>query len=376
MITYKRILDKKFLLKYRSKFLKDIIGNRKYFFASSGRGGLEACIDLLNLKNSDHVLMPALSPEGIVIPFKKRNIKIIYYKSNSFLIPDIVDILQKIKKFNIKIIIIIHYFGFPQPIEELIKKIKTDNIYIIEDCAQAFLSKYKNGNPIGSIGDISFFSFPKFLPVPDGSLFIINNSKIKIEKLKYYFSFLHKISIFFHILFVRLKTIQIKINNHMLYNIFNSILKVIYYIYYKSICYQKNPTKISKYSMNFLSNYDFQKFINKRTENANYIYRNIDKTKYKLLFNTCDSYILTGVPILINNKNRFQSLLKKHKIETLAYRKFWFHCNSDERQNYKNEIDIHDRLLLIPINETISIKQMKYIINILNNVIVVEKKHR
>lgn len=67
---------------------------------------------------------------------------------------------QSIKKFvtsRTKCILVVHQFGHPANMEE-IKNICTDqNIKLIEDCAQAYQTKYK-GRPVGSFGDISLFS--------------------------------------------------------------------------------------------------------------------------------------------------------------------------------------------------------------------------
>lgn len=67
------------------------------------------------------------------------------------------DILSKITK-NTKAVIITHYAGFALDVHGL--RLKLDkNIIIIEDAAHALTSKYKNGNFVGSSGNLCCFSF-------------------------------------------------------------------------------------------------------------------------------------------------------------------------------------------------------------------------
>ena len=61
---------------------------------------------------------------------------------------------------NVKAILITHFLGFPQPIDEIKRICNERNLFLIEDCAHAFLSSY-NGNPLGSYGDIAVFSLLK-----------------------------------------------------------------------------------------------------------------------------------------------------------------------------------------------------------------------
>jgi len=48
---------------------------------------------------------------------------------------------------------------------------------LIEDCALSLFSSDRE-TKLGSLGDISIFSFPKTLPVPDGGAMVLNNSDL------------------------------------------------------------------------------------------------------------------------------------------------------------------------------------------------------
>src|SRR5579871_4302141 len=118
MLSYKRALDKSSLSKAGNHNIIDFIpANDSHFFVSSGRGGLEACIDLLGITKNDSVLMPAFVAEGVISPFQKKNVRVVRYKSKPDLKLDAEDIKKKINQDkSVKCILVIHYFGFPQNI--------------------------------------------------------------------------------------------------------------------------------------------------------------------------------------------------------------------------------------------------------------------
>ena len=84
-----------------------------------------------------------------------------------------------------KAIIIVHFTGNVCNMTAIKKILKNKNIYLIEDCAQAHGSKYKN-KPVGSFGDISCFSFytTKHMTTGEGGILCYNSTKYdKISKI-------------------------------------------------------------------------------------------------------------------------------------------------------------------------------------------------
>jgi dTDP-4-amino-4,6-dideoxygalactose transaminase len=58
-----------------------------------------------------------------------------------------------------KAVIPVHLYGQSAEMDEIVSIAKKHNIKIIEDCAQAIGTQYKDGKFVGSIGDIGCFSF-------------------------------------------------------------------------------------------------------------------------------------------------------------------------------------------------------------------------
>jgi perosamine synthetase len=75
-----------------------------------------------------------------------------------------------------KAIIVVHIFGHPADMDQIMKIAKKYNLYVIEDCAQAPMGKYK-GKFVGSIGDIGVFSlnYHKHIHTGEGGVITTNN---------------------------------------------------------------------------------------------------------------------------------------------------------------------------------------------------------
>ena len=83
-----------------------------------------------------------------------------------------------------KAIMPVHYGGHPCQMDEIMAIAKQHNLYVVEDAAHAIGSEYK-GRRIGSIGDITCFSFyaTKNLATSDGGMAVSNNSEW-VEKMR------------------------------------------------------------------------------------------------------------------------------------------------------------------------------------------------
>ena len=173
MNTYKRRLKIRQLIEEgNSDIFKYLPSINDYFLCGNVRGGLSELIGLLFKDKPYKALLPVFVPEGIITPFRRKKISMIHYRLFTNLVPDIRDIEEKILKYpEIKCLVIIHYFGFPQDLMFLRELCTQNNVLLFEDCVHALFSKDEKGNYLGGVGDISFFSLPKILPVPDGGIF-------------------------------------------------------------------------------------------------------------------------------------------------------------------------------------------------------------
>ena len=95
-------------------------------------------------------------------------------------------ILKKINK-KTKAIIVVHFAGLSCDMDEILKISKKHSIKVIEDCAHAIETKYKN-KQAGTLGDTGCFSFysTKNITTSEGGMLTTKNKKLadRVKKLR------------------------------------------------------------------------------------------------------------------------------------------------------------------------------------------------
>ena len=145
---------------------------------SSGTTGLHIALAALGVKKGDEVIVPNFT-------FAAAINSILYVNAT----PVIVDVdkdkwtieINEIKK-NItkktKAIIAVHIYGNPCDLDQIVMICKKQKIFLIEDCAEAIGSKYKN-KFVGTFGDCGVFSFfaNKTISTGEGGMVIFKDEK-------------------------------------------------------------------------------------------------------------------------------------------------------------------------------------------------------
>ena len=160
--------------------------NVKYVVATtSGTAAIFLALKALNIKKKDEVLVPNLTFAATINAVNLTGAKPVLVDINKkTLLYDLDNLKKKITK-KTKAIIPVHISGRGSNIKELIKISKKFNLKIVEDAAEAFLSKYKK-KPLGTFGEMGCFSFspPKMFTTGQGGVVITNNFKYYKEILK------------------------------------------------------------------------------------------------------------------------------------------------------------------------------------------------
>ena len=144
------------------------------------RSGIYHGLAALGVKPGDNVLVPAYHCTSLVEPILKYGSEVKFYDINVDLTPNFDDIRKKIDR-KTRAILAIHYFGFPQPIRKFRELCRAHGLYLIEDCAHVLNGSTPDGIALGESGDISIFSWRKFLPLYDGGQLVINNSNLTLN---------------------------------------------------------------------------------------------------------------------------------------------------------------------------------------------------
>ncbi len=173
-----------FYQRFEKEFCRKI-GGKKCFALHQGRIALFIALKSLEIKKGDEVIVPSYICQSVIesivlaggIPVFADSCK-----ENFNISP--LSIKEKITK-KTKVIIAPHLFGVPCDISEIAKIAKGNNLYLIEDCAQCFDVFYTKNKKVGSVGDISFFSFgfDKPFSTGEGGMLVVNNLNL-LESVK------------------------------------------------------------------------------------------------------------------------------------------------------------------------------------------------
>ena len=167
-----------FVSEFEDKFSKRV--NRKYGIAcSSGTAALDIAMRSLNIGRGDEVIMPTFTIISCASAIFKTGAKIVLVDCDKYSWNMNIDKIINAINSKTKAILIVHIYGLPVDIEPIIDIARKKNIKIIEDAAEQIGGKYK-GQPCGSFGDISTFSFypNKHITTGEGGMVVTNDLQI------------------------------------------------------------------------------------------------------------------------------------------------------------------------------------------------------
>ncbi len=156
---------------------------------NSGTDALILSLVALGVGSGDEVIVPSFTYFATVEAVLQVNAIPVFadIEKDSYCIS--LNSIKKLVTKKTKCIIPVHLFGYDADIENIVNFAKKKGIKVIEDTAQAFGSRTKNGKYLGTLGDINAFSnFPsKTLGgIGDGGFITTNSPDLykKINMLK------------------------------------------------------------------------------------------------------------------------------------------------------------------------------------------------
>lgn len=346
-ITSKIIEKSNFIKGKNNLLLEKSISNifkRKYVLTvNSGTDALLAAVKALELKKNDEVIMTSNTWISAAYAIALNNLKPVFVDIDE-------DNLQMdIKSFKDKInnktkgCIITHLYGFPNKMDEILKICKKNKIKIIEDLAQSHLASYKN-KLVGTFGDISILSFyptKNLGALGDGGA-VITNKKNLFNRCK---------------IFLNYGSLDFRDANHKSIGINSRMDELQAAFLFEKL---KNLKKDTKTRIKLAKIYNF--YCDKIG-----IKRLITKKEFKNVYHL--------YPIIINNRDNIQKILKKNNIKTQIHYKLPIHLQKAFKYlNYKkNSLPVTERIskkiLSLPFFVGITNNEIKKIFKILNEVI-------
>jgi dTDP-4-amino-4,6-dideoxygalactose transaminase len=140
---------------------------------SRGRHAIWHGIRALGLPPESVVLVPAYHCSSEIEALVRAGVECRFYEGSASLEPDEDELAQLLDE-HVVALYVIHYLGFPQDVLRWRRWCDAHGILLIEDVAQGWLGTI-DGRPIGSLGDISIFTFYKTLGLPDGAALLFRD---------------------------------------------------------------------------------------------------------------------------------------------------------------------------------------------------------
>jgi perosamine synthetase len=174
----------KFVSRFEEGFAK-YLGVGYATAVSNGTVALHLALQALGIGPGDEVIVPTLTYIASVnaIAYVGATPVLVDSEASSWNI-DPSQVVSKISS-KTKAILAVHVYGAPCDMDAISGICKEHDLYLIEDAAEAFGSKYRD-KYVGSFGDISTFSFfgNKTITTGEGGM-LVSNQKRLIERAAY-----------------------------------------------------------------------------------------------------------------------------------------------------------------------------------------------
>ena len=146
-----------FVKKFEEEFSNRV--NRKYGISvSNGTVALETAVAALEIGKGDEVIMPTFTIISCAAALVRAGAIPVLVDCDPITFNMDVDAIESKITDKTKAIMVVHIYGLPVDMEPVIELAKKYDLKIIEDAAELIGQTYR-GNPCGSFGDISIFSF-------------------------------------------------------------------------------------------------------------------------------------------------------------------------------------------------------------------------
>lgn len=170
------------------KKLTKFLGSGFVTTTASGHDALLICLQTLQLKKNDEIIFP-INSYPTAFPLAQSGAKLIPVDVDENGQIDPKEIEKKITK-RTKVIVTVHLYGLVGNLRGIIKLARKHNLFLIEDAAQSFGTKFRN-KPTGTLGDIGCFSFyptKNLGTLGDGGAIWTKNKKLHnfLQKAKSY----------------------------------------------------------------------------------------------------------------------------------------------------------------------------------------------
>lgn len=161
-----------------SEWMEKNFNAKKVLMTTSCTAALEMAAILMNVEESDEIIMPSYTFVSTANAFVLRGAKCVFVDVR----PDTMNIdenkIEAAITDRTKAIVVVHYAGVSCEMDKIMDIAKKRKLFVVEDAAQGVMSTYK-GRALGTIGDFGCYSFheTKNYTMGEGGALVINNEE-------------------------------------------------------------------------------------------------------------------------------------------------------------------------------------------------------
>jgi dTDP-4-amino-4,6-dideoxygalactose transaminase len=171
------------VLEFEKEFAR-YVGAKHAVAMTSGTAALHASLVISGVKQGDEVVVPSFTFHSSAEVVLLTGAEPIFADVDAETYTVTAEMIESVMTRNTKVIMPVHLYGLPADLDPLKKLAKERGVTLIEDAAQAHGAEY-NGSKIGSIGDMTCFSFyaGKNMTTGEGGM-VTTNDDDYAEKLR------------------------------------------------------------------------------------------------------------------------------------------------------------------------------------------------
>jgi dTDP-4-amino-4,6-dideoxygalactose transaminase len=171
------------VLEFEKEFAR-YVGAKHAVALSSGTASLHTALIIAGVKQGDEVIVPSFTFHSTAEVVLLAGAEPIFADIDPETYTVTAETIEAAMTRNTKVIMPVHLYGLPADLDPLKKLARERGVTLIEDAAQAHGAEY-NGAKIGSIGDMSCFSFyaGKNMTTGEGGM-VTTNDDDNSEKLR------------------------------------------------------------------------------------------------------------------------------------------------------------------------------------------------
>jgi perosamine synthetase len=164
--------------------LDSIFAGSKSFAVSNGTAALQLAFQVLSVRPGDHVIVPGFCFQAAGNVLRQLGAVPVFCDVDTHTWNQDVDSISHALTEKTVGVVIVHNYGRSAPSEEIVEWARQKGLWVIEDCAEAWFSKYKN-KYLGQFGVVSTFSMhaTKTISAGEGGIVLLNDAAL-VDRLK------------------------------------------------------------------------------------------------------------------------------------------------------------------------------------------------